>query len=185
MKDEKIVELFLRRDESALREAEAKYGDLCHYIAANYLGAREDREECVNDTLLALWNSIPPEQPRSLYAYISATVRNIALYRSRTNNAWKRGGQVQVVGEEFLSVIEEGRSLSEDYESTRAGEVINAFLEKSGKKERAVFVMRYWHGESIPRIAARTGFSEGKIKMMLMRMRRRLQDELLKEGITV
>ena len=92
MEDEKIVELFWARDEDAIKETELKYNDLCHYIAKNFLALREDREECVNDALLALWNSIPPERPKSLRAYLSSIVRNIAISRTRASNAWKRGG---------------------------------------------------------------------------------------------
>ncbi len=185
MKDEKIIELFFARDEQAIKETEEKYGNLCLYIAANFLCMREDCEECVNDVMLELWQSIPPAQPSDLRAYIAEIVRCRAIDKSRASNAWKRGGNVQVVGEEFLSLLDDGTDLAKDYESTRAGQVINDLLSSLGKQERAVFVMRYWMSESIGNISARTGFSEGKIKMMLMRTRKKLEERLGKEGITV
>lgn len=185
MKDEQILELFFARDEKAIAETEKKYGALCHYVATNFLCMREDREECVNDTLLELWNSIPPAHPDDLRAYIAEIVRCRAIDRSRAANAWKRGGQVQIVSDELLSVIDDGSDLSEDYESARAGRVINDLLGTLGKQERAVFIMRYWMSESIGNISARTGFSEGKIKMMLMRTRKKLAERLRKEGFTV
>lgn len=92
MKDEKIIELFFSRDEQALEEVDKKYGDLIYYIASNFLALREDREECVNDVYLALWNAIPPTEPKSLSAFISETTRHQAMKKSRANNAWKRGG---------------------------------------------------------------------------------------------
>jgi hypothetical protein len=61
MTDEKIIEMLFERNEDALREVEKKYAVFCHTVAANILAIREDREECVNDVLLALWNAIPPE----------------------------------------------------------------------------------------------------------------------------
>ena len=185
MKDEGIIELFFARDEQALAEIEEKYGKLCRYVAANFLCMPEDREECVNDVMLELWRHIPPDCPRDLRAYITTAVRRQAIDKSRSNNAWKRGGQVQIVGEEFLSTLDDGSDLAEDYESSRAGKIINEFLGTLSKKERAVFIMRYWLDESIGNISARTGFSEGKIKMMLMRTRRKLGEKLEKEGITV
>ena len=185
MKDELIIEKFLARDENAIRETQERYGDFCHYIAGNYLSSREDREECINDSMLALWNTIPPEKPKSLFAYLSRIVRNLALARCRSNNAWKRGGQAQFVSDEILALMDDGTDLASDYEAKRAGEVINAFLERSGKRERALFVMRYWHNESYPQIAARTGLTEGNVKMILSRMRKRLKEELGKEGIIV
>ena len=185
MKDDKIIELFFARDESALEEVTRKFGDLCRYIASNFLALREDREECVNDTLLALWNSIPPERPESLSAYISATARNQAVNKSRANNAWKRGGQVQIVNEEALSLIADGKSLAEHYESRLAGKVINDFLDSLSKSERKTFVLRYWFDASIAEIGKQTGFSESKIKSMLSRLRKRLAAKLGEEGIIV
>ena len=184
MQDERLVEMFWSRDESAIRETEKKYGKLCHYIAENFLSSREDREECVNDAMLAMWNNIPPERPQNFYAYLMGTVRRLALHRSRDNNAWKRGGQVQTVCEELLSMLEDGTDLARDYEAKRAGEIINRFLEKSDKKQRQVFVMRYYMDESIARISARTGYSETNVKVILNRMRRKLAKELEREGIT-
>ena len=185
MKDEKIVEMFWERDENAIRETEKKYGAFCHYLAENYLSSREDREECINDAMLALWNNIPPERPKSLFAYLSGILRRISKHRARSNNAWKRGGQVQIVNDEFLMLIDDGHDLASDYEAKRTGEIINAFLETVSQPERSVFVMRFIFNESYPRICARTGFTEGKVKMMLTRLRKKLREELGKEGIIV
>ncbi|MBR4034448.1 MAG: sigma-70 family RNA polymerase sigma factor [Clostridia bacterium] len=185
MEDERIVELFWARDEDAIKETELKYNDLCHYIAKNFLALREDREECVNDALLALWNSIPPERPKSLRAYLSSIVRNIAISRTRASNAWKRGGQVQIVNEEFLSTVDDGTDLASYYESRRAGEVINKLLRKISRDDRRIFVMRYWFDLSYAQIASHTGFGESKIKNSLSRTRRKLAEELGKEGITL
>jgi RNA polymerase sigma-70 factor (ECF subfamily) len=185
LKEEKIIELFFARDEEALRQVEQQYGDLCNYVASNFLCMREDREECVNDTLLALWNSIPPERPKSLSAYISTLARNIAINKSRANNAWKRGGGVQVISDEALSMIPDEKSLSELYEARLAGEIVNDFLGELTKSERKVFILRYWFDASDRQIADQTGFSHSKIKSMLARLRKRLAEKLGKEGIIV
>lgn len=185
MKEDKIIELFFARDEEALRQVEQQYGDLCNYVASNFLCMREDREECVNDTLLALWNSIPPERPKSLSAYISTLARNIAINKSRANNAWKRGGGVQVISDEALSMIPDEKSLSELYEARIAGEIVNNFLGELTKSERKVFILRYWFDASDRQIADQTGFSHSKIKSMLARLRKRLAEKLGKEGIIV
>ncbi len=183
MDDKRIIELFFARDEVALREVTKKYGKLCMHLAENFLSRREDREECFNDTLLELWRRIPPERPLDLKAYVAAVIRSRAIDRLRHDAAGKRGGNVQIVSDELLSDLADGTTLAEAYESTRAGEVINKFLDAEEKSDRAVFVMRYYLMESIKDISARTGFSEGKIKMLLMRMRHRLEEELRKEGI--
>ena len=87
MKDEKIIELFFARDEEAIKATEQKYGALCHHIAENFLSIHEDREECVSDAMLELWNSIPPARPDDLCAYLAEIVRCRAIDRTRANNA--------------------------------------------------------------------------------------------------
>ena len=185
MKDEQIIELFNIRDERAISETQAKYGEHCNRLAGTYLQSREDREECLNDALLALWNTIPPESPRSLFAYLSGIVRNLAKSRRRAALAQKRGGEVQIVGEEFLAILDDGSDLAAEFEASRAGKVINSFLERSTETERDLFVMRFYFNESYPRICKLTGFSEGKVKMTLSRMKGKLKDELRKEGFIV
>lgn len=185
MDDNRIVELFFARDEAALAETEKKYGGLCRYIASNILALREDVEECINDVLLALWNAIPPERPLDLRAYIGKAVRNNAHARTRDANAWKRGGRVQIVGDEFLSLLEDGTDLASEFEARRAGEVISRFLERINKSDKKIFVMRYWMGMSIEQITAQTGYGESRVKMSLHRTRKKLAAELEREGITV
>lgn len=185
MKDEKIIELFFARDEEALRQVEEKYGALCNYVASNFLCLHEDREECVNDTLLSLWNSIPPARPENLSAYVSATARNEAIDKSRANNAWKRGGGVQIVNDEILSLIPDDKSLADHYEARLTGRVINDFLETLSTSERRVFVLRYYFDADDRSISEQTGFSHTKIRSMLLRLRKRLAEKLGKEGIIV
>lgn len=185
MKDEKIIELFFARNEDALRETELKYRNLCLYVASNFLVSREDREETLNDSLLALWNSIPPERPDNLPAFLSEIVRRLSINKSRANNAWKRGKNVQIVGEEFLSIIEDGTDLAAQFDAKRGGELISAFLRASSKSDRKIFIMRYWLDMSIEQISSQTGFGESKVKVTLHRMRKKLATELGKEGITV
>ena len=83
MTDEKIIEMLFERNETALGEIERKYSAFCHTVAANILTLREDREECVNDVLLALWNAIPPERPESLKARFTASSAVDSAAKSR------------------------------------------------------------------------------------------------------
>ena len=185
MDNEKIVALFYERDEQALLQTQKKYNTYCLAIAQRIVGSHEDAEECVNDALLALWNSIPPDKPEPFLPYIAARVKNIAVSKSRANNAWKRGGNVQIVNDEILSTLSDGHTLSEYYESRTAGKVINDFIGKLNKSERKVFILRYWYRASDKSIMEETGFSQSKIKSMLARLRKRLAEALEKEGIIV
>ena len=184
MKDEKIIELFFARDEQAVVEVEKKYGPLCHYIALSILTSREDAEECVSDVFLALWNAVPPENPRDLRAYICKMVRNRAREISRNENAWKRGGKIAIVGAEFLELVEDGTDLASDFEARRAGEVISEVLGQVGRTNKDIFILRYWLGLSLSQISSQTGYGESKIKVSLHRTRKKIAAELKKEGIT-
>ena len=90
MNDQYIVDLFWNRDEQAISAAQGQYGKLCHSVAYNILGNREDTEECVNDTYLHAWNAIPPERPDSLGAYLCRIARNLAINRYRADRREKR-----------------------------------------------------------------------------------------------
>lgn len=185
MDDKSIIELYFARNEQAIAETEKKYGALCRYIASNVLAVKEDVEECVSDVMLGLWNAIPPDSPRDLRAYVGKAVRNRAHEMVRDANAWKRGGRVQIVSEELLSTIPDGCDLASDFEAKRAGEIINRVLERLGKTDRKIFILRYWMGLSYTQIMAQTGAGESRVKMSLNRTRKKIADELGKEGITV
>ena len=185
MEDKQIVDLYFARNESAIRETEKKYGALCRYIASNFLALPEDRDECVNDVLLALWNTIPPERPTNLPGYISEVTRRQAVNKSRANNAWKRGGGIQTVNEEFLSLLEDGTDLAEQYEAKRAGELISRYLRTLPPEPRNLFVGRYYFMDSIKEIAGYYGMTESKVKTTLHRTRKGLRQYLIKEGFEV
>ena len=185
MTDERIIELLFERDERALSEIETKYKNLLRYVAENFLSAREDVEECLNDVLLRIWNAIPPERPDDLRAYLCAAVRNAAIDRLRENKADKRGGGFRTVSDEFLSMLDDGTDLADEFEARRAGGIINSFLAKLNEESRDIFVMRHYLGMSYAEIADVCGCSQGKVKMSLLRSRKRLAKELRKEGIIV
>lgn len=83
MEDTQIIHLFYKRSEQAIAALEKKYGRLCCKIANNILNSSEDVEECVNDAYYAVWNSIPPQNPAPLSAYVCRIVRNLEQQRQR------------------------------------------------------------------------------------------------------
>lgn len=87
MEDEAIVRLFLARKETAITEAQNKYGGTCLAVARRILPDTRDAEECVSDACLRAWNAIPPDHPRSLSAYLAKITRNLALDRYSYNQA--------------------------------------------------------------------------------------------------
>ena len=185
MKDERIVELIYNNDENGLHAAEAKYRGLCLSVADSILESNEDKEECVNDTFLAVWKNIPPEKPNNFRAYIAKLVKNIALKRSRDNMAWKRRANYNTASDELFEILEDGRTIAEEYESKQIGDIINAFLGGLPKRDRDIFVLRYWYGDTVPAISKSMGVSESLIRSLIPRLKKKLAEELAKEGIIV
>lgn len=186
MEDEKIIELFWKRSEKAIKETAVKYGWYLQRISMNILRCVEDAQECVNDTYLKVWNSIPPERPDMFQSWIGRIARNVSFDRYKRDHAQKRGGKGFDI---LLSELEEcipcqtyGNEESSDEEIV---EIINLFLRELKKENRMVFIRRYWYGDSVGEIAVRFSMKESKVKTSLYRSRNKLRGRLEKEGIVV
>lgn len=183
MDDLKIVELFLSRDEGAIKQAQEKYSRYCTYIASNILWSHEDAEECVNDTLLRAWNSIPPAKPSNLKAFLGTITRNLALDRYDRNTAQKRTS-VELAFDELSECIPDSTS-PDIVEELTLSSALNKFLSSIDSKKRIVFMQRYWYLCSVKDIAENNGLSENNVKIILMRLRAKLKKFLEKEGISL
>ncbi len=186
MTDDKIIELYEKRMETAIEETDRTYGRYFHSIAYGILWDHGDAEEVVNDTYLKAWNTIPPERPRHLKAFLARITRHLSINRMEQNTAKKRGaGQYELVLEELAECIPDTDG-GEDMENLMAlRDTLNNFLLSLPHEARIVFVRRYWHTQPIGVIAKELGMSESKIKSMLMRTRNKLKKTLTEEGYTV
>lgn len=183
MEDEKIVGLYWQRSEEAIAETEAKYGKLCYSVAYGVLENHEDSEECVNDTYVRTWNSIPPDQPDHLGAYVSKISRRLALDKFRRKTADKRPA-VTVVFDEISECIPDiGGEPTVDRMVTR--EALNKFIGAMTPTNRIIFMRRYWYCDSVRDIAKLLHMTEAGVKMKLSRMRQKLKKELSGEGVDV
>lgn len=182
MDDKELIGLFLARDESAVAAAEKKYGVYCRYIARSILPSEEDCEECVSDAMAALWGSIPPERPESLKAYLARTVRNLALNRIKSENAGKRGGGAAAEVIDELAGLTSGDSVEQELDAKEMKRCIDTFVSSLPKKQRRVFVLRYWYLRPVERIASDTGMSQNAVTVTLHRLRKRLKKYLESEG---
>lgn len=186
MEDQQIIELFWQRDEAAVSETETKYGWFCYSISDHILHNREDAEECVNDTLLAAWNTIPPQRPVLFSAYLGKITRRLSLKKLRAQLADKRGGgKPNLAFDELDECIPSGQRMDEQLEAGELTRIIDDFLGTLRTAERRVFLRRYWYYDSISEISKRFGYSEGKIKMILMRTRDKLRVRLSEEDIWI
>lgn len=177
MEDQQIIRLFFERSEQAITELSRKYGALCFQIADNILDDPQDAEECVNDAWLGAWNSIPPQRPDPLRAYICRIVRNHSLKKLRANTALKRGSQFEVSLSELEDCIS-GSSLDEQLAVSELTAQINAFLSALPRDDRVMFVKRYWFSESLSEIADTFAITENNASVRLSRIRGKLHQHL-------
>ncbi|MBQ9268730.1 MAG: RNA polymerase sigma factor [Oscillospiraceae bacterium] len=180
MEDEKIIALFFDRDEQAIFETREKYGPYCTAIAYNILSSFEDTEECVSDTYLRTWNSIPPNCPRNLKGYMGRITHNLALTMYRRRSAKKRSVITEVLEELQIPSLED---LVETAERKETARLISDFLRALPAEKRRIFVLRYWYYETIPSISRTTGWKETRIKSELSRIRKKLKKHLEQEGV--
>ena len=184
MDDLEIIELYFCRDEKALTETARKYGNYCYTVAFSVLNSMEDSKETVNDTYLELWNTIPPERPTVLSAFIGKITRRLAIDRWRKNTAVKRGGgEFEVTLDELSECISDNTNVEKIVEGKLVVSTINEFLKKLPDTERNVFICRYWYADSVKSVAKQFGFSESKVKSMLMRTRTKLKQKLAEEEL--
>ena len=184
MEDTEIIDLYWKRDERAIEETDRKYGKYCHTVAYNVLGDHEDSQECVNDTWLRAWKSMPPQRPLVLRAFLAKIARNLAFDRYRARGASKRGGgQMEAVLDELAECADlSGQWNGEElYAAKELREAINRFVKDLPEREGDLFVRRYFFAEEIPAIARRYQMTENNVTVSLSRIRKKLK-KYLKEG---
>ncbi|MDO4540281.1 MAG: sigma-70 family RNA polymerase sigma factor [Syntrophomonadaceae bacterium] len=186
MGDQEIIELFWQRDEDAVAQSQRAYGAYCFTIAHNILMDREGAEECVNDTWLRAWNSMPPQRPGRLSAFFGRITRNLALDRYAAKRAYKRGGgEMELVLEELDHCIAAADTVGQAIDEAELARCINRFLHTLPARERNIFLCRYWDVSPLKDIATKYGLREANVKASLYRSREKLRAFLEKEGITV
>lgn len=182
MQDHEIVALYWDRNEDAIGQTNTKYGAYCRKIAMNIVANHEDSEECVNDTYLSAWNSMPTQRPSLLAPFLAAIIRNHALDLYRKNHSQKRGaGEVPLALDELIEVA--GNSTTEETVDLKLLSAhINGFLAELEETNRKIFVRRYFYVDPLSDIAKAYGMSESGVKSQLFRLRQKLKDYLGKEG---
>ena len=184
MEDNRIVELYLARDEAAISQTSDKFGARLYSLAYGIVDDRQTAEECENDTWMAAWNSMPQNRPDKLAPYLGRITRNLALDLRERQNAKKRGGgQTETVLEELEFCLPAGDHTAQEVESAETARSISAFLRSQPEQARNIFIRRYWYCDATADIAKRYGIGESKVRVTLHRMRTKLKAYLEKEGV--
>ncbi len=183
MDDNTIINLYFQRSEIAVSESDKKYGAYCHTIANNILHSVQDSEECVNDTWVRAWYTIPPEKPARLSVFFGKITRNLAIDRWRKAKSEKLGGgQINLCLDELAECVSANQTFDDELDLK---EVVDAFLSSLKPQTRRIFMLRYWNMCPISDVARLCGISEGAVKMTLKRTRNLLRAYLEKEKVYI
>ena len=183
MTDNEIVRLYLDRDENAISETKIAYGRLMQSVAYNILHNKQDAEECENEACLKAWNSIPPNKPQRLCAYLCKIARRLALDRYDYNTAAKRGAALPL--DELAECIASTRCADDSFTESELAQLLNGFLDASDYNTRVIFIRRFWFGESISDIAKALHASQSMVKSRISRTLKKLREYLKKEGYNI
>ena len=185
MEDLQIIDLYWQRDEQAIRETDGKYGALCHRIAMNILSSFQDSEECVSDTYGRCWDTMPPQRPFSLRAYVGRIVRNLSISRYRAAHAQKRFAGAEVLLSELEDCVPMPDNVQRTVEAGELGGLISDWLDTLTGEERALFLRRYWSGDSVQELARELGVRPNALTKRLLRLRGQLRKYLEERGVEV
>ncbi|MBE6559325.1 MAG: RNA polymerase sigma factor [Ruminococcaceae bacterium] len=180
MEDKDIIALYYARNEDAIRESSDKYGTYVKGISMSILKNISDAEECVNDTWLKAWRSIPPQNPPSLKVYLGRLVRHLSIDRLRTLTRLKRNREYDVALDELSEC-----AAPDDEDVTALTSALNEFLDELEPQDRKLFVGRYWHLYPVSKLAAAYGLTANNTSVRLHRLRERLRIHLSERGFTV
>lgn len=183
--DERIIEMFFKRDQQAIRELDIKYGKICHTISCNIVNSRSDAEECVNDAYLGAWNTIPPARPNPLLSYIVKIVRNISIKIYWRKEAAKRNSIYTIAMQEIETCIADPKSVEDEIEARELAHIIEKFLDTLSTKERIIFMRRYAYMDTYADIAKRVGISEKNVSVRLTLIRQKMKQYLIEREVFV
>jgi len=184
MEDTAIIDLYWARSESAISETDRKYGALCRRLAYNILADREDSEECVNDTWHKAWDTMPPQRPDSLRAYLGRIVRNLSISRLRKRTAQKRGGP-EIMFSELEDCLPSRSDPHQELEHKELAGLISRWLRALNEDDRTLFVRRYWYGDAVNTLAREWDVLPNQMTKRMLRLRQSLKRFLEQEGVSV
>ena len=183
MEDDRIITMYLERDEQALEQTAEKYGKRLRNISYGITEDKQTAEECENDTYFEAWNTIPPQNPVDyLFAFLARIIRHISIDVCRSRSRLKRSAIIMELTAEMEECIPAPDDTACKVEYKELGEAISRYLRTLNDEKQMIFIRRYWYLDSVASISRRMSIGQSKVKMTLLRCRNELRENLVKEG---
>lgn len=184
LSDEEIIALYWDRDEQAISRTDEKYKKFLLSVAFNIVFDDQDCEECLNDTYIDAWNSMPPSKPALLQAFLATIMRRTAIDRYKSRKRQKRiASELTVSLSELEEIIaDESDSSAETDELAR---LLSDFVRSLPDRRMYIFMSRYYFVRPIGEIASLLCCSESTVNKEIAAIKRELKEKLMKEGYTL
>ncbi len=182
LEDDRIIELYLQRNEKAIAETDLKYRNYLFSVALSIVNDREDCRECLNDTYLAVWNAIPPAKPVVFKAFLTVIMRRIAINRYHSKI---RKGQVPTEMTQSLAeladVLTDDEGVESVLDTAALAGAISEFVRVLPKRRQYIFMARYYMCMPIDKIARDVSVSRSTVQKELSAIRSALKEKLESE----
>ncbi len=170
MRQDEMIALLRAQDERGLAAMQVQTAPLIRYVISPILPDPADRDECLCDVTLRIWERIGDFEPDrgSWNAWVTAIARNAALDRARQN----RRHATEPMDEQLLSpepTPEEAIIAAERREALRRA------LDSLSSRDRLLFYRKYYYLQPTAQIAAELGLTERAVEGRLYRIKNRLR----------
>lgn len=173
MQENTVERLLLEKNEQGMDALLLHYGPLMRYIIAPILQNPQDREDCLSEVSMRVWEKIGQfdGEKGSFRAWLTAITRNTAL-----NHARKASGS----SAEELSESTPSPELSpeEALLKKERQEALKTALSRLSYKDRLLFYRKYYYRQSTAQIAAELGMTERAVEGKLYRVKKQLRKSL-------
>lgn len=162
----------------ALERFQATYTPLVRYIITPILPDPRDREECLTDVFLLVWQHISRYDPAkgSLTTWLTSIARNAAPNRSRAEHRHQEHAPL----EDWMQ--DPGETPEEALIHQEQRTALKEALECLSRAEKELFLRKYYYRQTTAQIARETGHSLRAVEGKLYRIRKRLQRQLGGDG---
>lgn len=167
-----IVQLLRSRDPAGAELLLRHYGPLMRYIIAPILSDPQDREECLSDAAMRVWDRISQFDPEkgSWTAWLTAVTRSVALNHQRRCRV-----DMEPLDPEMPSPAPTPEEYILQKEQKQA---LHDTLAAIPQTDRLLFYRKYYYLQSTAQIASEMGLTERAVEGRLYRIKQRLRNLL-------
>lgn len=172
MREQELVVLLQAHDGSGMDVLLRHYGSLMRYIIRPILADTRDREECLNDVALLVWNKAQQFDPRrgSFTAWLSAITRNVARSRARAG----------AVPEQALdeTLFTSGSDPEHQLLQRERSRTLEELFRSLSMRDLELFYRKYYYLQPVSQIASELGMTPRAVEGRLYRTKQKLRAKL-------